>query len=499
MPNIDILPAEDINVDSLLLTETDTVAKKGYFRKSSIASLLSYIQNFFVKKTDFSANASIQKRANTGTAIENQTIVNMLKEYLFDGETSKIAITTSGGQISQKDYKNFENVINIMEINGFYLRYKDSVISVYKGSCRSENNEKDIILESVINITPGGLSLDETYYLFIDYYLNLFFTLSPIPANPDGQRLIGAFRTHFTTPTIIPESIVGHANLHNHGVYGVNLPADYIENFNVIQKTIDTIEVFPGRIRATDGTNFLNNILSHKLTKNFDHNWGYGDTGGLRDDLVVLDSQYYLYSISKNGKKNDIICSLDDNHPNFPVDYDYSKMIGVFKSHPTFKEIKEDSYFKTSNIDAIGSVSKFLDLRPSGEDGGDTTSGSWITRYLNTEKNNQIPTCKLITNSIILPSGAYMACIHTSLAGVDIKFRLFDDTNSVSLLSSQINDYGVNEGALISFSGYFKLASQSTLYLQYYAKNNVNRGLGRAWNVAGEDEVFSIINLTKVR
>jgi hypothetical protein len=49
----------------------------------------------------------------------------------------------------------------------------------------------------------------------------------------------------------------------------------------------------------------------------------------------------------------------------------------------------------------------FTDSKASGADGGTATSGSWLTRTLNTTQYNNITACSLASNQITLTAGTY--------------------------------------------------------------------------------------------
>jgi hypothetical protein len=53
-------------------------------------------------------------------------------------------------------------------------------------------------------------------------------------------------------------------------------------------------------------------------------------------------------------------------------------------------------------------IAVFVDQKASGTDGGTATSGSWLTRVLNTTQFNNIPGCSLASNQITLGTGTYL-------------------------------------------------------------------------------------------
>ena len=144
----------------------------------------------------------------------------------------------------------------------------------------------------------------------------------------------------------------------------------------------------------------------------------------------------------------------------------------------------------------------FVDEKANGQAGGDATSGSWLTRTLNTEKINNIDGCSLSSNIISLPEGTYivLASAPTYATGGH-KIRLYDNTNSTQLIIGQNanNAYSAyyNQTATILF-GTFELTATANIILQHKVySSKASNGLG-ILNGFSVNEVYANLMLWKI-
>lgn len=107
-----------------------------------------------------------------------------------------------------------------------------------------------------------------------------------------------------------------------------------------------------------------------------------------------------------------------------------------------------------------------------------TTTGSWITTVVNTEKTNEISGASLASNEITLPAGTYeieaFVPLYQTFSGGSnsAKARLFDQTNTAVLLygthASAGSASSANASLVSVIRGRFTLAGSAALRIQHY-------------------------------
>lgn len=143
---------------------------------------------------------------------------------------------------------------------------------------------------------------------------------------------------------------------------------------------------------------------------------------------------------------------------------------------------------------------KISDVKTSGTPGGTATSGSWITRVLNTIDSDTSTIASIGANQITLPAGIYKAFISSSFYNTDVtQIRLFNVTATASLLIGQ-NIY-LHNAVLVGGSavclGIFILSVTSNISVQYQVGVTQNaNGLGLAGNFGSE--VYTIAEFIKI-
>lgn len=135
--------------------------------------------------------------------------------------------------------------------------------------------------------------------------------------------------------------------------------------------------------------------------------------------------------------------------------------------------------------------------------GGASTSGSWLTRPINTLNENDDSLCSaIVSNQFILVAGDYRMLGWAWFVGSgQNRLRLRDVTNSATLV---VGDSGYTQSgtppsaAAPNVAGRFTQASGATLELQYRcAVGRATDGLGTAANM-GEVEVYAYLRFEKV-
>lgn len=142
---------------------------------------------------------------------------------------------------------------------------------------------------------------------------------------------------------------------------------------------------------------------------------------------------------------------------------------------------------------------QLLDVRSSGTGGGASTSGSWIDRVINTIAVDETSLVALDSNQFTLPSGTYYIDATANFyRSFEVKLRLFDNTNSTTLLSSLNGYMGFYDAAIdVPLNGKFTVTGSEELSIQYRLNNASSIGLGIASSF-GVDEIYLIANLWKI-
>lgn len=129
----------------------------------------------------------------------------------------------------------------------------------------------------------------------------------------------------------------------------------------------------------------------------------------------------------------------------------------------------------------------FRDRKTTGTDAGSFNSGSWRTRTLNYEQNNDIPNVSLASNQVTLPPGCYYVRARAPVHEVDRNvLRLYDTTASAVLLESGAHKAGTSTGdndwAILE--GRIALEAEGDIELQHRCQTSrENIGLGEASNI----------------
>lgn len=140
------------------------------------------------------------------------------------------------------------------------------------------------------------------------------------------------------------------------------------------------------------------------------------------------------------------------------------------------------------------------DQKTNGTSGGGISSGSWVTRTLNTIVANDLGLASLASNQILLPPGTYRT--HTLVPGFACdahQSRLFSVTgNNVLVL-------GPNSRAAVSSSNYAPglvvgrfvlLSTQAVRVEQQIQTTNATNGAGMAMSFGGT-EIYTTVELWK--
>tara|TARA_R100000808_G_scaffold803_2_gene3943 strand:- start:143 stop:727 length:585 start_codon:yes stop_codon:yes gene_type:complete len=140
------------------------------------------------------------------------------------------------------------------------------------------------------------------------------------------------------------------------------------------------------------------------------------------------------------------------------------------------------------------------DEKSAGTGGGASTTGSWVTRVLNTEATDTGNHCTLSSNQFTLSAGTYEVIASAPFYKTNnTAMRLYNVTDSSTVLRSTShymdNSYGVS--SICHIIGYFTVAASKALEIQYQCGNAASAGLGQPLNL-GDTEVYTQVMLRKV-
>lgn len=142
------------------------------------------------------------------------------------------------------------------------------------------------------------------------------------------------------------------------------------------------------------------------------------------------------------------------------------------------------------------------DEKASGTDGGTATTGSFLTRTLNTLNNTlSYSWISLATNQITLTAGTYAVEASSPYRNTNLtksKLRNITDSTDALIGSSQYSASGDNVCANSLISGVFTIAGTKVFELQYRVSNTAGTadlGVGCGFTV---NEVYSIVTITKL-
>jgi hypothetical protein len=157
---------------------------------------------------------------------------------------------------------------------------------------------------------------------------------------------------------------------------------------------------------------------------------------------------------------------------------------------------------RTNFVSGIGGIfeSQLLHVRDektAGTVGGASSSGSFLTRTLNTSVTNEISGASLASNQITLPSGTYYIFATSPIWGGDeTKLKLRNTTDSSDTLIG-LSEYGGSQIRAFII-GRFTIASQKVFEIQYRVTTaRLTQGLGYATNFS-LTEIYTDVQIWKV-
>jgi len=153
-------------------------------------------------------------------------------------------------------------------------------------------------------------------------------------------------------------------------------------------------------------------------------------------------------------------------------------------------------------VDNFADIAIFNETQASGTQGGTFTGGSFVKRTLNTTVVNNITGCSIASSVITLPAGTYLVTASAPAYKTDgHKVRLQNTTDATTELKGTTERTGSGDDSQVrSFlEGAFTIAAQKDFELQHRCNTTrATNGLGVASSMAGIDEVYSTIQITRI-
>jgi hypothetical protein len=150
-----------------------------------------------------------------------------------------------------------------------------------------------------------------------------------------------------------------------------------------------------------------------------------------------------------------------------------------------------------------GNVAYFRDEQTSGTNGGTFTSGSFVTRVLNSTVVNTISGCTLTSNQVSLPAGTYWIIGNAPALNCDShRALIYNVTDSATALlgasGSLSTSATVNDGSIAIVQGPITIASTKTISLRHRCQTTrATNGLGLAASFS-ETEIYAQLWIWKV-
>lgn len=142
-------------------------------------------------------------------------------------------------------------------------------------------------------------------------------------------------------------------------------------------------------------------------------------------------------------------------------------------------------------------IATVRDSRDAGSNGGTFTSGSWVTRALNTIEGSQ-NFCTLSGNQFTLRPGKYQINAVTCACGVqNHQFRVYNVTDSETVAVSQ-NGFTMNSNDSLSVTAVVIIAANTTYAVQHQCSKTINDyGFGRGVGF-GEREIYTTVVISNL-
>lgn len=143
---------------------------------------------------------------------------------------------------------------------------------------------------------------------------------------------------------------------------------------------------------------------------------------------------------------------------------------------------------------------EFRDEKAAGTGAPDSTTGSWVTRVLNTEHADAGGHGTLSANKITLAAGTYECQISVPAYAVgrhQARLQNITDGTTTMVGRSSINSSTATVTTESTITGRFTIAAQKTFEVQQRLASAQTNGLGAAANF-GQTEIYTVARFWKV-
>jgi len=219
-----------------------------------------------------------------------------------------------------------------------------------------------------------------------------------------------------------------------------------------------------------------------------------------RDAVIAFEYQINRIAATSSGDEianfNQGIYPLADDHTfQWKIEGKYSG-----RQHYEFKLI---GYIRKREV-AGYDVAILRDQRVSGTNGGTFVAGAWQTRTLNAEVADPSGHVALAANKFTLNPGSYHITSYVPAYQVNgHKARLRNISDGTTAGEGTAGyckaGVGVSESNNISIiSAYITISTQKIFEIQHWCNTSNSLGYGKATNIAGESEIYTVVEIMKI-
>ena len=222
--------------------------------------------------------------------------------------------------------------------------------------------------------------------------------------------------------------------------------------------------------------------------------------------IMVYDKDGKLYALKETGDPVELIDDTDQTiygvktFNKFPKTPESDPSSDYEVANKSFVESKAEEVAGTVVEDIIDNILIVVDQKSSGTGGGTFTSGSWVTRDINTVVYNGIDGASLNSNRITLPAGVYYVKASAPALRVnEHKAILYNVSDSITeLIGSSEDSDKDGDGQTRSFiEGIITIAGSKVFEIRHRCSSSRSMGLGLPCSF-GVAEIYTQVFIRKI-
>ena len=226
--------------------------------------------------------------------------------------------------------------------------------------------------------------------------------------------------------------------------------------------------------------------------------------------IMVYDKDGKLYALKETGDPVELIDDTDQTiygvktFNKFPKTPESDPSSDYEVANKSFVESKAEEVAEevagTVVEDIIDNILIVVDQKPSGTSGGNFTSGSWVTRDINTVVYNGIDGASLNSNRITLPAGVYYVKASAPAFRVNYhKAILYNVSDSITELigSSEDSDRYEDVQTRSFIEGVITIAGSKVFEIRHRCSSSNSKGLGQPCSF-GVAEIYTQVFIRKI-